>query len=71
MIEVKKKEKETSSSVIRRFSRKMQQSNIIPTVKSLRYNLRGQSKFKKKKEALKRIANRKVKERLKKLGKIK
>lgn len=71
MIEVKKKEKETSSSVIRRFSRKMQQSNIIPTVKSLRYSLRDKSKFKKKKEALKRIENRKVKDRLRKLGKIK
>lgn len=71
MIEVKKKEKETTSSVIRRFSRKMQQSNIIPKVKSLRYNTRAKSAFKKKQDALKRIAKYKIKEKLKKLGKIK
>ncbi|MCR4343037.1 MAG: hypothetical protein NUV40_04040 [Patescibacteria group bacterium] len=71
MIEVKKKEKETTSSVIRRFSRKMQQSNIISTVKSLRYNTRAKSGFKKKQDALKRIAKNKVKDRLRKLGKIK
>lgn len=71
MIEVKKKEKETTSSVIRRFSRKMQQSSIIPKVKSLRYNIRDKSAFKKKQDALKRIAKNKIKEKLRKLGKIK
>ncbi len=71
MIEVKKKEKETTSSVIRRFSRKMQQSKIISTVKSLKYNTRAKSDFKKKQDALKRIAKNKVKDKLRKLGKIK
>ncbi|PIR58173.1 MAG: hypothetical protein COU71_00065 [Parcubacteria group bacterium CG10_big_fil_rev_8_21_14_0_10_38_31] len=71
MIEVTKKEKETTSSVIRRFSRKMQQSSIIPKVKSLRYNVRVKSAFKKKQDALKRIAKNKVKDKLRKLGKIK
>jgi len=71
MIEVKKKEKETTSSIIRRFSRKMQQSSIIPTVKSLRYNTRPKSDFKKKQDALKRIAKNKLKDKLRKLGKIK
>ena len=70
VIEVKKNPNENNSSVLRRFSRRIQESGIIRRVKSSRYNERKESKLKVKKSALKRIERRKEIEKLKKLGKI-
>lgn len=70
VIEVKKNPNENNSSVLRRFSRRIQESGIIRRVKSSRYNLRKESKLKAKKSALKRMARRKEIEKLKKLGKM-
>ena len=70
IIEVKKNPNENNSSILRRFSRRMQESGIIRRVKSARYNLRKESKLKIKKSALKRMDRRKEIEKLKKLGKI-
>ncbi|MBI5139091.1 30S ribosomal protein S21 [Candidatus Nomurabacteria bacterium] len=70
VIEVKKNPNENNASVLRRFSRKIQESNIIQKVKGSRYNERKESKLKIKKSALKRMAKRKEIERLRKLGKI-
>ncbi len=70
VVEVKKNPNENSSSVLRRFSRRMQESGIIQNVKSSRYNKRKDSKLKVKKSTLKYLAKRKVKEKLRKLGKI-
>lgn len=71
IIEVKKNPNENNASVLRRFSRKIQESNIIQRVKSNRYNERKESKLKIKKSALKRMVKRKKNEKLRKLGKIK
>ena len=71
IIEVKKNPNENNASVLRRFSRKIQESNIIQKVKGHRYNERKESKLKVKKSALKRMAKRKANEKLRKLGKIK
>ena len=71
VIEVKKNPNENNSSVLRRFSRKIQESGIIRKVKGSRYNLRKESKLKTKKRALKRMNRRKEIEKLRKLGKIK
>jgi ribosomal protein S21 len=71
VIEVRKNPNENNASVLRRFSRRIQESNIIQKVKGHRYNERKESKLKVKKSALKRMGKRKEIERLRKLGKIK
>lgn len=70
VIDVKKNPNENNASVLRRFSRRVQESGIIHKVKGARYNERQESKLKMKKSALKRIQKRKEIEVLKKLGKI-
>jgi ribosomal protein S21 len=70
VIEVKKNPNENNASVLRRFSRRIQESGIIHKVKGNRYNERKESKLKVKKSALKRMARRKEIEVLKKLGKM-
>lgn len=69
-IEVKKNTNENNVNLIRRFSRRVQESGIIPRVKSLRYNERPMSKLSQKVMTVKRIAKRKETEKLRKLGKI-
>lgn len=71
VIEVKKNNNENNASVLRRFSRRIQESGIIHKVKNSRYNERKESKLKVKKSALKRMGHRKEIEKLRKLGKIK
>lgn len=70
VIEVRKNPNENNASVLRRFSRKVQESGVIRKVKSARYNLRKESKLKIKKGALKKLDRRKEIEKLKKLGKM-
>lgn len=71
VIEVKKNPNENNTSILRRFSRKIQESNIIQKVKGNRYNERKESKLKVKKGTLKRLTRRKEIEKLRKLGKMK
>lgn len=70
VIEVKKNANESNMNLIRRFSRKVQESGIIQKVKSKRYNQRTESKVKVKAATLKRIAKKKNQEKLFKLGKV-
>ena len=70
-IQVKKNPNETNPSLVRRFSRRIQESGNLRQAKSLRYNKRPLSKFNLKKSALHKVAKRKEYERLKKLGKVK
>ena len=70
IIEVKKNPNENNNSVLRRFSRKIQESNIIQKVKGSRYNERKESKLKIKRGALKKIGRRKEIDKLRKLGKM-
>ncbi len=70
VIEVKKNPNENNSSILRRFSRRIQESGIVRKVKGARYNERKESKLKVKKSALKRMARRIEIEHLKKLGKM-
>lgn len=69
-VEIKKTGNENAMSLIRRFSRKMQESGIIPKVKGQRYSERGLSKLSQKNMALRKLARRVEVERLKKLGKM-
>ncbi|HSE56492.1 MAG TPA: hypothetical protein VLB02_00155 [Candidatus Paceibacterota bacterium] len=69
-VEMKKTGTENPTSLIRRFSRKMQEAGIIQKVKSKRYSERAPSALSQKTMALRRIIRRKEAERLKKLGKL-
>ncbi len=69
-VEVTKSNNETPASLIRRFTKRVQESGVVRRAKSLRYNERAKSDFKKKAGALKRIANRKEKDKLRRLGKL-
>jgi len=71
IIEVKKNPNENNASVLRRFSRRIQESGIIRSVKANRYSIRKESKLKVKKGALKKIERRREIEHLKKMGKMK
>ncbi len=70
MIEVRKKENESTPSLMRRFSQRVKSSGNLPKVRSLRFRARPKSKLKKKEDALKKVAYAKKTDLLKKLGKI-
>ena len=70
-IEVKKNGNENGMSLVRRFSRRMQESGIIIKVKKNRYVVRKPSKLVKKTGALKRLKKRKEMDALRKMGKVK
>ena len=67
--EVTRNSGENSISLIRRFSRKVQGSGVLPRVRSLRFATRVQSSFKVKQRTLKGIARRAEMAELVKLGK--
>lgn len=69
MVTVLKREKETTGSLLRRFSKKVQQSKILLKARTLNVRTRQKSKTKKKKDALRRVIKRKEYDRLRKLGK--
>jgi ribosomal protein S21 len=69
-VELKKNPGENAMSLIRRFTRKIQESQIIPKVKGQRYSERPLSKLAEKNMTLKRLIRRKEVEKLKKLGKM-
>lgn len=56
-------------TLVRRFSRRVQEAGIIQAVRGKRYSSREPSKLDRKTSALKRITRRTEIERLKKLGK--
>lgn len=68
-IEVKRSQNESSTSLMRRFSKRVQGLNLIRKVKSLKSAERPKSPYKKKMDALKRIAKRADLEHMRKLGK--
>jgi ribosomal protein S21 len=70
VIEVNKNANESNMNLVRRFTRKVQESGIIQKVKSKRYNKRAESKVKLKVATLKRLTRKKDQEKLFKLGKI-
>lgn len=69
-IEVKKQGRETSQSLLRRFSRRIRQSGILLRVRRTRYREKPQNSYSKKKAALRREELRKKYEELEKLGKL-
>ena len=70
-VNVTKKAKQSSTDLLKQFTKLVKSSGVIPRLKSVRYFQRKPSDYKKKMEALKRIQKTQEIERLRKLGKIK
>jgi len=69
-IQVSKKNNENNMSILRRFTRRVQGSGIIPRVRSLRYEDRNASTLTKKNARLKLIRRKEEIAELIKLGKM-
>jgi ribosomal protein S21 len=69
-VEINRGSNENPTSVLKRFTRKVQSAGIISRVKSLRYSERQASSYTRKKRALKSIARKTETMRLAKLGKL-
>ncbi len=69
-VEVKKNPNENAVSLIRRFTKRVQGSGVIPRVRSIRWNQRKESTFRKKKSKLVVLARTAEYELLKKMGKL-
>lgn len=70
MVEVKKKDNEGVESLIRRFSRRVQQSGVLLQARKVRFHERKKNKRKVREEAIRRAALMAERERLIKLGEI-
>ncbi len=70
MIEVKKGENESTISLIKRFTKKIKESEILISARNSRFRNRPKSNLRKKKEAIKRAELKKKMDYLRKLGKI-
>ena len=68
-MEVKRKPKEPTSFLLRRFTQKVRESGILIQAKKKRFHGKKQSRLQRRKDALERVAKRKIKIRLKKMGK--
>jgi ribosomal protein S21 len=69
-VEVTKNNTENTTSLIRRFTKRVQGSGVLPRVRSIRYFKRADSDFKKKKQTLRKIERKGAFEELYKLGKV-
>ena len=68
--EVKKNNNENAISLIRRFTKRVQGTGVIPRVRSLRWSQRKPSDFKVKTSALVVLARREEFKKLDKMGKL-
>jgi ribosomal protein S21 len=69
-IEVRKKDRETTQSLLRRFSKRVQQSGILVRARYNRFYIPFLTKRQKKLNALRRLETQKEREKLYKLGKL-
>ena len=70
-LEVRKKERETAQSLVRRFTQRVQKSGILIRARKTRFYKSKISKAAKKKKALRREELKKKYEKLEKLGEAK
>ncbi len=70
MVEVRKRDNENSDSLIRRFSRKVQESGVLLQARKVQFYQRKKSKKKIREEAQRRTELQAERERLIKLGEI-
>lgn len=69
-VNIEKKPTESASSVLRRFTKGVQESGVLNRVRSIKYSGRILSYYKVKKARLEKLARGAERERLLKLGKI-
>jgi hypothetical protein len=69
-IEVEKNSNESNTSILRRFTKKVQGSGILPRVRSIRYSGRKLSPYKTKMARLSSLSKKAEIENLIKMGKI-
>jgi ribosomal protein S21 len=70
MIQVRKKDKENAESLIRRFSRRIQQSGVLMQARKTRFQSDKKSKRKQRDEALYKVKIRKEINKLKKIDRF-
>lgn len=70
MIEVRKKDNESIGSLLRRFSKKVQQSGLLIQARNSRFLEKNKSRTERRKSALKRNEISSQREKLRKLGKL-
>ena len=70
MIEVKRKERESSESLIRRFSRRIQQSGVLVQARRSRFRTDEKSKREMRQGAMYKAKVKKIVGKLKKIGKF-
>ena len=68
-IEVSKTGNENNGTLLKRFTKKVQEAGVLPRVRSIRYNERTLSHFKVKKGKIKTLTRKAEIEKLIKLGK--
>jgi len=69
-MKIKRKPKESSSMLMRRFSQKIRESGILIDAKKAQFQEKKKSRNIRKQDALRREKKRKEKQRLRKFGKI-
>lgn len=70
MVEVRKKRGETTESLIRRFTKRVQQSGVLIRAKKGRFHEQEKNKRASKEDALRRLKIQEKKEYLRKIGKL-
>ncbi|HLD25812.1 MAG TPA: 30S ribosomal protein S21 [Candidatus Andersenbacteria bacterium] len=70
MVEVRKRDNESTDSLLRRFSRKVQQSGVLLQARKVRFFERKKGRRKLREEAMRRSALQAERERLIKLGEL-
>lgn len=70
MVEVKKRDNESTDSLLRRFSRKVQQSGVLLQARKIRFYARKKGKKQMREDAIRRAHLQAERERLIKLGEL-
>lgn len=70
MIELRKKEKESTLNLLRRFTKKVRQSGVLLKARKNKFRVRAKNKLKVKNSALRRERLRELRAEMAKLGEI-
>ena len=70
MVEVRKREKESTESLLRRFTRRVNNSNVLTQAKDARYLTKEKSKKEQRKAAMNREQFIKERKKLEKMGEV-
>ncbi len=68
-VEIQKNNNENPTNVLKRFTKRVQGSGILVRVRSLRYAMRAESRYVRKKKTLKGLRRKDAHEKLVKMGK--